>query len=182
MKWTERIAWGAALIGLVFRVLHWPFGGFLTVLGFSTAAVVYFPLGWLLFGGASRKDQLLPLSVITGLVLSLTVIGMLFKLQFWPGAEFNLMMGLGGCVAVLVALFGIHSRRPLAEHYFNALRYRLVVIGLIGFCLYWVPTPALIDASVGAGTERAQLLIRLYETPGDTAAQRALEDLNSKGR
>jgi len=182
MKWVERIAWGMALLGLVFRLLHWPFGGFLTVLGFSTASVVYFPLGWLLFGGPSRKDQLLPLSLITGLVLSLTVIGILFKLQLWPGAEFNLMMGLAGCVVVFVATQSIHSRRPLAEHYFNALRYRLIIIGLSGLVLYLVPTPTLIEASVGAGTERADLLIRLYDTPGDTAAQRALEELDRRGR
>ena len=182
MKWLERIAWGLALVGLVFRLLHWPFGGLLTVLGFSLVATLYFPLGWILFGGASRKDQLLPLSVITGLVLSLTAIGMLFKLQLWPGAEFNLMMGLAGCLVVVVAIFCIHSRRPLAEHYFNALRYRLVVIGLAGLLLYCVPTPTLIEASFGAGTERAELLIRLYETPGDTAAQRALDELEHRGR
>ena len=178
MKWIERVAWGLALLGLLFRVLHWPFGGLFTVLGLSGAAILYFPLGWLLFGGPSRKDQLLPLSLITGLVLSLTTIGILFKLQLWPGAEFNLMMGLGGCVVVLVAILGIHSRRLLAEHYFKALRLRLLVIGFVGLLLYWVPTPSLIKASVGAGTERADLLIRLYEAPGDTAAQRALEELD----
>jgi len=182
MKWVERIAWGLTLVGLVFRLLHWPFSGFLTVLGLSTASVVYFPLGWLLFGGASRKDQLLPLSLITGLVLGLTVIGILFKLQLWPGGEFNLMMGVAGCVVLAVATYGIHSRRRLAEHYFNALHFRLIAIGLAGLVLYLVPTATLIEASVGAGTERADLLIRLHEAPGDTAAQRALEELDRRGR
>ena len=182
MKWIERVAWGLALVGLLFRMLHWPFGGLFTVLGFSTAATLYFPLGWLLLRGPGRKDQLLPLSLITGLVLSLTIIGILFKLQLWPGAEFNLRMGLGGCVVVLVAILGIHSRRPLAEPYFNALRFRLLVIGSAGLLLYLVPTPTLIKATVGADTERAHLLIRLYEAPGDTAAQRALEELDHRGR
>lgn len=175
----ERIAWGVAAVGLVFRLLHWPFGGLFTVLGFSMAAVVYFPLGWLLFGGPDRKEQLLPLSLITGLALSTIVIGSLFKLQFWPGADINLLMGLLGAVVMTVALLGIHSRRPLAEHYFNALRSRLLVIGTVGLLLHLVPTPALIRASAGENTERAEMLIRLYENPGDTAAQRVLQEMNS---
>jgi len=180
----ERIAWGVALLGLLFRLLHWPFGGLFTVLGFSTVAFLYFPLGWLVLGRPSRKDQLIPLSVVTGIVLSLLCTGMLFKIQFWPQqfAELYLLIGLLGAAVVLAAVLSLHSRNLNIETYFKGLRHRLLLIALPALFLYLVPTPKLIQFNYRSDPERAALMIRLNEAPGDTAAMHALDQLNDPER
>ncbi len=182
MKWAERLGWGAVVLGALLRVFHAPFAGVLLVLGFSVVATLYFPLGWLLFGRPSHKDQLVPLSVITGLVLSLLCIGMLFKLQLWPGADTELLLGLLGSVVVMGAILTLHFRDRGREQYFKGLRHRLLLVGLPALLLHLTPTERYIRALYATDPVRAELLIRLQEQPGDTAAQRQLMELDRRGR
>jgi hypothetical protein len=181
MKLAERVAWGMAILGILFRILHWPMGSLLTVIGVSTAAVLYFPLGWALLGRPTRKDQLVPLSVLTGLVLSALSIGMLFKVQLWPRrmADLYLAMGLLGAVAVMAAILTLHSRNPGIEHYFQGLRRRLLLIGIPALLLYLTPVDAWVKVIHRNDPVRADLLIRLHRDPSDTLARRSLHQLDS---
>jgi len=182
MKWAERAVWSVALAGILFRLLHWPMAGLLLVLGLSTAAILYFPLGWLLLGRPTRRDQLIPLSVLTGLVLSALCIGILFRLQLWPLAiaQLYLRIGLLGAVAVLVAILTLHSRNPGIEHYFKGLRHRLLLIGMPALLLHFTPPGRIIPALYPDDPAKAELLIRLQENPGDTAAQHALRESDQR--
>jgi hypothetical protein len=178
MKRLEQGAWAIAILGILFRVMLWPGAGVLLVLGLSTVAIVYFPLGWMVLGKPTRKDQLIPLSVITGLVLSLLTIGILFKLQFWPGADFDLLMGLLGAIVVEVSILSLHSRNPGIEHYFKGLRHRVLLIGLPALLLYLVPANTLVQAMYRSDPERGALILRIQENQADTAARRALYELD----
>lgn len=184
MKLAERVAWGMALLGILFRILHWPMAGLLTVIGISAAAVLYFPLGWALLGRPTRKDQLVPLSVLTGLVLSALSIGMLFKVQLWPRqmADLYLVMGLVGAVAVMAAILTLHSRNPGIEQYFQGLRRRLLLIGIPALVLYLTPVDAWVQVIHRDDPDRAALLIRLQEDPSDSLARRSLHQLDSISR
>ncbi|MBL8001242.1 MAG: hypothetical protein JNL05_04695 [Flavobacteriales bacterium] len=152
MKWVERAAWAAAIVGLSMRFAGLPGAGVLVVLGFSTAAVVYFPLGWLSLGGPAGGRELVPLSLITGLVLSLLCVGMLFTIQHWPGADFSLLMGLLGAVVLTVTIITLHVRKQATEAYLNGLRYRVLLIGLAGLLTYLLADhlPAIGQAAASA--------------------------------
>jgi hypothetical protein len=152
MKWVERAAWGAAIVGIAMRSGAQPGAGFLLVLGLSTAAILYFPLGWLSLGGPEGGRTLVPLSLITGLVLSLLCVGMLFTLQQWPGADFSLLMGLLGTVVLTATIITLHVRKKATEAYLNGLRYRVLLIGLAGLLTYLLAghLPAIGQAAAGA--------------------------------
>lgn len=74
------------VLGSLFKIQHWPGAGLLIVFGVMIHVLAFLPL-WMIFriketqGGAGKA------AVITGfLVLFIFYIGLLFKVQHWPGA------------------------------------------------------------------------------------------------
>ncbi|MCH2230442.1 MAG: hypothetical protein MK105_08865 [Crocinitomicaceae bacterium] len=52
------------------------------------------------------------LAYITGsFFTSLTILGILFKIQHWPGAGIGLVIGLAGIALVAIPMFAIHKYR-----------------------------------------------------------------------
>lgn len=96
----------AFLIGLVFRFLHWPGSGVIIVISLSSISLVYFPGAFYFFSDKVLKRQNLILSIISGLFLATIPMGMLFKLQYWPGANRYLLAGAVSAPIILgVTLF-----------------------------------------------------------------------------
>ena len=114
MKKAEIILGAIALTALALNLLLVPGGGVLTVLSLSTLSVLYMYLSFAIFNGIRlrqifKKDSYKGISkmrivgaILTGLALSMTTIGLLFKFQSWPGATMNLAIGLLGLAIALI--------------------------------------------------------------------------------
>ena len=86
------------LIGVLFKAMHWPGAGLMIVLGASSlsmyvilvAGIVNFSLS------SSKKDENIfgSKSKLLSLSTSVVIIGLLFKIQHWPGAGMMLIVGL----------------------------------------------------------------------------------------
>lgn len=125
-----------ALLGLLLKVLHLPFAGLLFVASLSVLILMYFLLPWLLFPRPSRHDQVLGLSLFCGLAFTITMEGLLFKVQMWPMATFLNQLGLlltGIALALILAMRG--GRNGLAD-YFNGLTRRALPLLMIGALLF----------------------------------------------
>ncbi len=87
-------------LGITFKFQHWPGAGVMIVLGLSTFALVFMPmlLKQKLKGEASERKTLMNTLGAAG--LTLFALGILFKIQHWPGAA--IMLGL----SVFLLFFG----------------------------------------------------------------------------
>ena len=132
MRLAERILFGITLIGILFRMQHWPLAGLLLILGLSTLAVFYFPLGALWFGRPTMRDQVIWFSVASGFGLSLMLIGLLFKVQRWSLSDAYVMLGTMFCAILAVLCIVLRSKKPELAHYFRGVLWRASFFGGIG--------------------------------------------------
>jgi|ERR1043165_185350 uncharacterized membrane protein len=87
-------------MGITFKFQHWPGAGVMIVLGLTTFALVFVPMALRrkLKNEASERQTFMNTLGASG--LTLFALGILFKLQHWPGASIMLIM------SVLFLFFG----------------------------------------------------------------------------
>ncbi len=87
-------------LGITFKFQHWPGAGVMIVLGISTFALVFIPmlLRKKLKGEESERKTLMNTLGASG--LTVFALGILFKIQHWPGAA--IMLG----ISVFLLFFG----------------------------------------------------------------------------
>ena len=87
-------------LGITFKFMHWPGAGVMIVLGLTTFALIFMPmlLRKKLKGEASERKTIMNTMGASG--LTLFALGILFKIQHWPGAE--IMLG----ISVFLLFFG----------------------------------------------------------------------------
>ena len=149
MKKAEIILGAIALIALALNLLLVSGGGVLTVLSLSTLSVLYMYLSFALFNGIRlrhifKKDSYKGIStmrivgaILTGLALSMTIIGLLFKFQSWPGATVNLAIGLLGLAIALIVVTIKYSKTK--SDYYTKIFKRIAVFGGLGLILIILP-------------------------------------------
>ncbi|MBK8499654.1 MAG: hypothetical protein IPL52_12775 [Flavobacteriales bacterium] len=136
MRIAERVLWAITGLAVVMKLLHLPLANFLLIIGASTLMLLYFFLSWLLLPSPTRKHQVLGVSLLAGVALTFMLEGILFKLQAWPLASFNTLVGLSfGSIAILV-LWLITRSRPDLRDYRRAVLWRVVPLMLCGTFLY----------------------------------------------
>lgn len=82
------------LAGTIFKLMHWPGANIMVTLGASFLALVYLPLILAHKLKESPKGEAL-LHILGFLGLTLTTVGVLFKVMHWPGASVTLIGGMG---------------------------------------------------------------------------------------
>lgn len=87
-------------LGITFKFMHWPGAGVMIVLGLTSFALIFIPmlLRKKLKGEASERKTAMNTLGASG--LTLFALGILFKIQHWPGAA--VMLGL----SVFLLFFG----------------------------------------------------------------------------
>lgn len=87
-------------LGITFKFMHWPGAGVMIVLGLSTFALIFIPLllRKKLKGEESERKTVMNTLGASG--LTLFALGILFKIQHWPGA--SIMLG----ISVFLLFFG----------------------------------------------------------------------------
>jgi hypothetical protein len=145
----EKILGIIALIGLILKITLISGGSILLTFSLMTLACLYYPFGFALFNkiGLRKifiKESYRGLSVLkvigsiaAGTGLSVICIGILFKLQYWKGADTNLISGLGTTLIILVVTLNKYLKTK-GECYIRILK-RIVIIGIVGLILICLP-------------------------------------------
>jgi hypothetical protein len=92
------------LAGTFFKLMHWPGASIMIVLGAALLVLGYYPL--LLYyklREAPGNESLLHLSGYLG--MTLTTVGVLFKIMHWPSANILLWSGLGAIAFVYIPVY-----------------------------------------------------------------------------
>lgn len=117
------------LFGTLFKVMHFPGAAILMTVGLGTLALVFLPITYYKLL-KSTDDKLLKWIFHAGFIaFSVGFIGMLFKINHWPGANWFLIIGLPlPFILFLPAYIIYHSKRKLKTN--------LNFFGIILFMVY----------------------------------------------
>ena len=136
---AERIIVGIMLFGVLFKVQHWPGAGILLVVSITTLSILYFGVGWLLISPNQTKPGPFNIAaLIVGFGYSVLAIGILFKLQHWPGAMPQIFAGILGTLAAHAwHWFSVKNSEPAFEWLAETKIRPLILIGsAVGLVLF----------------------------------------------
>lgn len=126
----------AVIVGCGFKIQHWPGAAILLVCGGCGLALSYFPFGYRSLPAPKATDQILWMTFMTGAVLSVSLVGVVFFLQRWPYSTWLMVSGAVGCAIALVIALVLRCRRARLDIYLDGLMIRCVVIGGLAITLW----------------------------------------------
>jgi hypothetical protein len=145
MNKLEKILGLIVLVALIFKLTLITGGGILIVLSLSVLAIIYYPFGFALFNKIGfqqifKRDSYKGLSALriigaigVGTALSIICIGILFKLQHWPGSKINLLAGLITSLILLIIILIKYSKNK--DDFYTMILKRLIIIGGFGLIM-----------------------------------------------
>ncbi len=142
MKKLEIIFGSLLVISFILRLMLIPGGTFLSVVILSLLSLLYLIFSFIIFNPV-KSDNLLKQesysnigrfkiinSVVFGLGLSILCIGILYKLQGWPGPNNTITIGLS--LIMISSLFAFVKHLKSKDSYFSGLLIRVFIFGLLG--------------------------------------------------
>lgn len=91
---TGLITTTLVLLGVTFKIMHWPGAAILLTAGIFFLLFIFLPPALISgYKGEGRKESL-PLYVVTYITCLITFSAMLFKIQYWPGAGYLLLVAI----------------------------------------------------------------------------------------
>jgi len=168
MRIIEKILIALAAVALVFKISHYLGGGIMIVISLMMLSWLYMFLGFALFNGLGFRQLIKNESykgihakqiihaIAAGLAASVSLVGIVFKVQYWPGASFQLLDGIitGAIVLVITFVSFIKQRKPLHMRIFA----RLLPITLLSIIFYLTPTTLLFKIQRTSPEIQAQIL------------------------
>ncbi|TXC76055.1 hypothetical protein [Luteibaculum oceani] len=128
------------LLGFAFRIMHWPYGLNIVILGVFLYGVNQFPLFAIGKKFSGEEKTLFWLAFGAGFVSAIAILGFLFYIMKWPYTWIILASSWIPCLAVSIQLFYFSKKaetpqfKSLAKHW--ALRpalYGMLAFGLVLF-------------------------------------------------
>lgn len=107
MRTIRSVAIAGYILGILFKILHWPGASFILPIGGVLTVAMLAPL--LFRKPGPLTVQLNYPALLIGALMAV-IIGGLLKIMHWPGANFMLLVGLSVCAA----WFLIPARREQA--------------------------------------------------------------------
>ena len=165
---TERVFAILFLFTLFLKLQNIPFASVLYVMTLSTLSVLYFMAGSYFFSDVQFKRQKLPLSIVSGISLAIALIGLEFKMQFWPGTTVLLLIGCIAAPAIAIISYYLRSKDSgdLVKYYSNMV-LRSSIIGSLCWLFMFTPDGAIIRYKYQDDPEYARLYTLHVENPGN---------------
>ena len=108
------------LIGILFKIMHWPGAGVCFVLGSVIMGVFYLPL---LLTVKMKEVQTTAhkLGVLTGILAAIMFLfGITFKVMHWPGANILINLSIAICCLVFLPLHFVRAYQQPDNKWFNS--------------------------------------------------------------
>lgn len=191
MRKTENIL---SIIGIAFLLINiffiFPGGNLLLILTFLFLSLIYFFLGFALFNGirfrrlfkSESYKNISSLRILAALAagfsLSITVIGILFKVMFWPGSYVNMIFGLI-CLTIITIVLIVKKYNSQSD-FGNKILKRSALYGGIAFCLLFIPNSRIAEVKYRNDPKYANLLINVMNNPNNEEFQLELEEEQRK--
>jgi len=136
MRTTELVLIALVMLGCSFKFMHWPGASVLVVLGGCGLTLFYFPFGFRTLPAPKATDQILWMSVLGGLALSIALVGLVFFLMRWPHQSKFLVIGTALCSSALLVVGVLRYKNPRLDIYLDGLMIRCLVLGLLALAMW----------------------------------------------
>ena len=178
---TEKILASLFLLTYILKCLAIPGGAFMMLIVLMALSFVYFPGGFYFLADGNLKKQNIALSIVTGMVLSIVVLGLLFKLMYWPGAALMLLVSLGITLPLTIAFYFIRKKEgDELKGYYGKLLGRTVAGAVIALTFYLVPMSVLIRVQHWQDPELARRKILFYSDESNEDYKKQYKDYLKK--
>ncbi|MBA3901031.1 MAG: hypothetical protein H0X62_12625 [Bacteroidetes bacterium] len=174
-----------SIFAIAMNLLLVPYASIITVLTLSALSMIYFYLGIALFNDIKLKYALKKASykftstmkiyggIATGIALSMTTIGIMFKLQSWPGASFNLWPGLLG-LTIISIIGGIKFMKDRTWFY-KRIFVRVAIFGGMGLTFAIISERTLLEIKFKNHPEYVEALKKAMDEPNNNELWEAVE-------
>lgn len=155
MEKAEIILGVISITTFLLNLLLIPESSLLSVLSLSALSVFYMVLSFIIFNEIRIIETLknesfkgvstmrLVGAILTGFALSMTIFGLLFKIQFWPEPNVKLGTGLFGLLIALIVGY-IKYLKTKSAYYIKIFK-RIAIYGGLGLILMLLPTETLLE-------------------------------------
>jgi hypothetical protein len=109
------------LFGCMFKIMHWPGASIMLCLSVFLFCFYFLPVALLQGYKAQETPRYKNLYIITYIVFSICVMGVLFKVMHWPGAGMFLMVGLPLPFVLFLPAYLYSTRNEKKENSMNFL-------------------------------------------------------------
>ena len=145
----EKILSIVAVLAFILKILLVPGSGLLTVLSFTLLSILYFPLGFATLNGIPiykifQKKSYEGIStwrmigtIGLGMSLSAIVIGLLFRLQSYPGAQMNLLIGV--VLSFLIGIVALVRYMEKKSGFYKNAMIKIAVLCVLGVVMFMTP-------------------------------------------
>ncbi|MEI6820798.1 MAG: hypothetical protein WCL51_02605 [Bacteroidota bacterium] len=178
MKKTELIFGLLSIIAISLNLLYVPFCNVFTILVLGTFATFYFIFSYPILNNIEVKNiinnEAMKMistarkvgTIGAGFVLSTTIIGILFKIQSYPGAKFELLNGLYGIL--IIAIIVVYKYLKTKSEFYKKALLRIIIIGGFGLLFYNISYKTIIHTKFRNHPAYAEALINMIAHQGDT--------------
>jgi hypothetical protein len=171
---------------ILIKIAFNPPVGALMILGISMLSTIYYSFGFALLNNIGFRQIILKksyehtnawtiiLGIVAGITFSMLLTGILFKLSFWQGGNWMLIVGLTltGLLLIVTSIF-LSRTNPV---FFRQFYLRAIIIGVFGMIIFAVPATTFIDLYYRRNPDFASLYKKVIANPGDQKLRKQLED------
>ena len=136
---TEKILMSFFILGLFFKFFDLTFDSYILTVSLASLSLIYLIAAFYFFNDGDLKRQNLPLSIISGILLSIIPIGILFKLQHWAGGNNYLHIGILVTPVLLLMTFYLSKKsvEDLKTYYFQ-MKIRITTLLILSVLFYLI--------------------------------------------
>jgi hypothetical protein len=193
MKILERGSIILSVIGFLLKILRLSGGNELLMIGMTLFVLVYWTLGFALFNNIQlraifKKSSYAGISsgrivgaIGVGGFLSVTTIGLLFKLLILTGAREMITIGVTGLVITLFAAGVVFLlKKKNMDSFYRQIFVKGGIAIILGITLYLTPARSLIRFYYRDDPAYAELFVKAVENPYDEQIQKEFEEARDK--
>jgi hypothetical protein len=183
-KIEKILGFGAIFLMILRLITDYPYSALLITLSIFILSLIYLFFSFKLLNG-NKKDTTEKTSslrqtgiILTGVALSLVLIGILFKFLQWPYGSFNLMIGLL-CLIPIIVISIFKFTKTNSEFYKNLL-FRILIIGVIGTLLLFTKNESLLELKYRDFPEYVEAEKNLMQDPTNKELERIANEERKK--
>ncbi len=118
------------IVGSLFKKMHWPGAGILITVGMMLIVFVFLPL-YFITNHKEQVERKNPVYAIVGyLTIALLLVGAVFKIQHWPGANMVIYASIGFLLIGFVPLYVVNAFQKSGKEKANLPYIVMLLVGI----------------------------------------------------
>jgi hypothetical protein len=184
MKKTEIILIALYLLSIVLKFIPAPLSNILFILVSSILATIYMMVGTPVLNNLTIKKTIEPQALqasqvisamITSSAISVTLIGIMFYIQRWPGSTLFIFLGVFSLlIGIVISFFIIRNKFPTL---FKNILIRSFIFGTLGLLCFFISTRQLVSIQYRNQPQIRDAYFDVFDHPGDSTYIQKLHEL-----